>query len=131
MYRLYPQIVRVAVCHLDLQALISEVIQGLEDLCFTWLKVLREMLVRRLGISLSDREHEIWHYVGVIVTEIAAGEPRSTAANEVHGDSFAGSCTMQWEIRDCNYPPHSSLMRTGTLGVAGSCSGRGMMRSAS
>ena len=49
------------------------------------------MLERRLGISLSDRKREIRHYAEMIVTEIAAGEPRSAAASEVHGDSLAGS----------------------------------------
>ena len=76
---------------LDLHALISEMIPGREDLRFTSLKALPEMLERRLGISLSDRKREIRHYAEMIVTEIAAGEPRSTAANEVHGGSFAGS----------------------------------------
>ena len=62
-----------------------------EDLRFTSLKALRGMLERRLGISLSDRKREIRHYAEMVVTEIAAGEPRSAVANEVHGDSFAGS----------------------------------------
>ena len=62
-----------------------------EDLRFTSLKALRGMLERRLGISLSDRKREIRHYAEMVVTEIAAGEPRSTVANEVHGDSLAGS----------------------------------------
>ncbi|CAE7816268.1 unnamed protein product, partial [Symbiodinium sp. KB8] len=55
------------------------------------------MLVRRLGISLSDRERVI-HDAEMIVTEIAAGEPRSTAANEVHGDSFAGSAPCNGQL---------------------------------
>ena len=76
---------------LDLHALISEEIRGLEDLRFTSLKALRGMLERRLGISLSDRKREIRHYAEMVVTEIAAGELRSAVANEVHGDSFAGS----------------------------------------
>ena len=60
---------------LDLHALISEEIRGLEDLRFTSLKALRGMLERRLGISLSDRKREIRHYAEMVVTEIAAGEP--------------------------------------------------------
>ena len=47
---------------LGLHALMSEVIRGLEDLRFTSLKALREMLERRLGISLSDRKSKICGY---------------------------------------------------------------------
>ena len=80
-----PQTGRVAMSRRDRHALISEVIRGLEDSGFTSLKALQEMLERRLGISLSDRKREIRQYTE-IVTDIAAGEPRSTAASEVHGD---------------------------------------------
>ena len=51
-----------------------------------------------LGISLSDRKREIRHYGDMSITEIAAGEPRSTTANEVHGDSFAGSTPCNGKV---------------------------------
>ena len=108
----------------------SEVIRGREDLCFTWLKALREMLVRRLGISLSDRERVI-HDAEMIVTEIAAGEPRSTAANEVHGDSFAGSAPCNGRVETATILHTAACDAHRNKSPAGSCSGRGMMRSAS
>ena len=87
----------VAMSQLDLHALISEMIPGREDLRFTSLKALPEMLERRLGISLSDRKCETQQYAEMIVTEIAAGEPRSTAWRY---RSFAGStpCNGRGEI---------------------------------
>ena len=111
---------------LDLHALISEEIRGLEDLRFTSL-----MLEHRLGISLSDRKREIRHYAEMVVTEIAAGEPRSTVANEVHGDSFAGSTPCNGRVETATTVHTVACDATGTMGVAGSCSGSCMMRSAS
>ena len=57
-----PQTDMVAMSQLDLHALVSEVIRGLEDLHSTSLKGLREMLERRLGISSSDRKRESLRY---------------------------------------------------------------------
>ena len=57
-----PQTDMVAMSQLDLHALVSEVIRGLEDLHSTSLKGLREMLDSRLGISLSDRKRESLRY---------------------------------------------------------------------
>ena len=58
-----PQTDMVAMSQLDLHALVSEGIRGLERTYTPLLwKGLREMLDRRLGISLSDRKRESLRY---------------------------------------------------------------------
>ena len=82
------QTIRVAMSQLDLHALISEVLRGLEDLRFTSWRALWEMLA---VWASACRIANVRNGIRMIATESAGGEPRSRAANEVHGDSSAGS----------------------------------------